>query len=194
MVKSNRNLDQALKKLLLRFRRSSPHVFEHFVGLKKFSLVKKFDPEQIFCIHEPLWHTNQESRDGIRFRKLRAYFSNRANNLAELRPLGRHVRMQKNTPMQFEPRQLSRAQENARQHTNLAGRRRWLLLLVLLMLAVSPKVKAQSSNQGLEVLVRRGQLALDVVQQTARAAPGPAVGDDRRVQVVEHFVRPTQIR
>ena len=69
--------------------------------------------------------------------------------------------MQKNTPMQFEPRQLSRAQENARQHTNLARRRRWLLLLVLLMLAVSPKVKAQSSNQGLEVLVRRGQLALD---------------------------------
>jgi len=88
MVKSNRNLDQALKKLLLRFRRSSPHVFEHLVGLKKFGLVKKLDPVQIFCIHELLWHTKQESRDGIRFRKLRAYFSNRANNLAELLPLG----------------------------------------------------------------------------------------------------------
>ena len=88
MVKSDRDLDQTLKKLLLRFRRSSPHVFKHFVGLKEFSLVKKFDPVQIFCIHELLWHTKQESRDAIRFRKLWAYFSNRANNLAELRPLG----------------------------------------------------------------------------------------------------------
>jgi len=72
--------------------------------------------------------------------------------------------MQKNTPMPFESWQLSRTGKKAvcSQHSGLPqGCGQWLLLIVLLMLAVSPEVEAQSPNQGLEVLVRRGQTALD---------------------------------
>src|SRR5258705_12290928 len=67
--------------------------------------------------------------------------------------------------MPFEPWLLSRAEEKevGRHCAHLIPQRRrgWLLLLVLLIFAVPPEVEAQSPTQGLDVLGRGGEIALD---------------------------------
>jgi hypothetical protein len=59
MVKSDRDLDQTLQKLLFWFWRSAPNVFQHFVGVKKRTPIKESDALTIqLRMGNWLWHAS----------------------------------------------------------------------------------------------------------------------------------------
>ncbi len=58
VVKGYRDLNHALKKLLVFGRCRAPDVFEGFVGVEEFGVIEQADPPQIVIgIHSLFWHS-----------------------------------------------------------------------------------------------------------------------------------------